>query len=390
MHKIWMVIGLLAAELVLAQTPPRLRTPVVENQGQVSAAQLEGQAQRFPQTFFLEGPGDRQVVALTFDDGPSLDTPALLDTLKKEGVKATFFWQGQNVLAHPEIVRRAVAEGHTVANHSFSHPNLSKMEEGGFWWDLQLAKTQSAFQQVVGFQPALMRPPYGFLNDGQIKALQARSVHAILWSVDSADWYHTWKISNESLASAQIHEVVAQYLHPEAIVLLHDSGGRTRRPTVAAVQTLIPAIRAKGYQFVTVDQLLKVPAKLTSAQQAANQPSLDATLQQFLVLFNEPDAAIRAAGWGKILSDDYLHVSAEGVLRGVPAYAGLVTQLRTQIAGLKLELTTPVQQLGEQALFGWRVMDAAGTTVAKGVNVLQLAADGRIKQNTVYNDRQLQ
>ncbi|WP_157670249.1 polysaccharide deacetylase family protein [Chitinibacter sp. GC72] len=261
--------SLMLSHLVLAQTPPRLRTPVIDNRGQVPAATLERQAQQFPATFFLEGAGDKKEIAFTFDDGPSADTPALLDVLKKENVKATFFWLGQSVLQHPDIVKRALAEGHVLANHSFSHPNLSKMADDAQWWDAQLQRTQQAFQKVVGFQPAMMRPPYGFLNDSQISKLKEQGMTAILWSVDSADWYHIWQNNADDVASGKIDVVIRQYIHPEAIVLMHDAGGRGRQPTVMAVQALIPALREQGYRFTTVDRLLGIPAKLPASAKAS-------------------------------------------------------------------------------------------------------------------------
>lgn len=263
------VIGVLvSASIANAQTPPRLRTPFVENWGQIPPAVLDRQAKEFAGTYFLEGPGDRKEIAFTYDDGPSLDTPALLDLLKKENVKVTFFWQGSQIEQFPETVRRALAEGHTLANHSYNHPDLSKLEDGGVWWQDQLEKTQQAYQKVVGFQPAMMRPPYGFLNDSQIKSLQGKGMKAILWSVDSADWFHTHQNKMDELASNAIENVIRQYIHPEAIVLMHDSGGRGRKPTILATSRLIPELKKQGYQFTTVDKLLNIPAKLAAAPAA--------------------------------------------------------------------------------------------------------------------------
>ncbi|WP_051534558.1 polysaccharide deacetylase family protein [Deefgea rivuli] len=255
--------ALLAGQSVMAQTPPRLRTPYIEAWNQLPPAEMERQAKAFPETFFIEGPGDRKEIALTYDDGPSEDTPALLDLLKQQQVKATFFWQGQNVLKYPEIVKRALAEGHVLANHSFNHPNLTELPADNAWWDQQLAKTQQAYQKVVGFQPSMMRPPYGFLGDAQIKALKDKKMQAILWSVDSADWFHTYQNSVDEVASGKIVSVVLQYIHPEAIVLLHDAGGRGRKPTIMASATLIPQLKQQGYRFTTVDKLLNIPAKLS-------------------------------------------------------------------------------------------------------------------------------
>jgi peptidoglycan/xylan/chitin deacetylase (PgdA/CDA1 family) len=87
-------------------------------------------------------------------------------------------------------------------------------------------------------------------------------MYTILWSVDTADWYHTHKNSFDELAASKIASVVHDYLHPEAIVLMHDSGGRGRKPTIIAVAQLIPELKRKGYRFTTVDQLLNIPSKL--------------------------------------------------------------------------------------------------------------------------------
>jgi peptidoglycan/xylan/chitin deacetylase (PgdA/CDA1 family) len=265
-----MITGvLLMTTTAYAQTPPRLRTPFVENWGQIPPAVLDRQAKEFAGTYFLEGPGDRKEIAFSYDDGPSLDTPALLDLLKKENVKVTFFWQGSQIEQFPDTVRRALAEGHTLANHSYNHPDLSKLEDGGVWWKDQLEKTQLAYQKVVGFQPSMMRPPYGFLSDTQIKSLQSKGMKAILWSVDSADWFHIYQNKMDELASNAIENVIRQYIHPEAIVLMHDSGGRGRKPTIMATARLIPELRKQGYQFTTVDKLLNIPAKLNTSEVTA-------------------------------------------------------------------------------------------------------------------------
>ncbi len=245
-----------------AQTPPHLRTPFVENWEQVPPAKLAQQAKDFPNTFYLEGPGDRQEIALTFDDGPSADTPALLDLLKKENIKATFFWQGSQIEKYPDIARRAYAEGHTLANHSYNHPRLIPLENGNAWWTQQIEKTQTVYQKVLGIQPSMMRPPYGFLSDSQVQFLQQKNMAAILWSVDSADWFHTYKNSNNDNAAAKITSVIQEYIHPEAIVLMHDSGGRGRKPTIMAVTQLIPELKKQGYSFTTVDRLLDIPPLL--------------------------------------------------------------------------------------------------------------------------------
>jgi len=103
---------------------------------------------------------DGPYIAMTFDDGPSAKlTPKLLDLLAAHHIKATFFLIGENVAEHPEIVAREVREGHEIANHSWSHPNLAKMSDDGVRG--QLRKTEDAIRSAIGNRPTLMRPPYG-------------------------------------------------------------------------------------------------------------------------------------------------------------------------------------------------------------------------------------
>lgn len=382
---VFVLVAILSTSISVAQTPARLRTPVVENRGQVSAAELERQARQLPNAFYLEGPGERKQLALTFDDGPSEDTAALLDVLKQENVKATFFWQGQNVLQYPQLVKRAIAEGHTLANHSFNHPNLTKLEADQQWWTEQIQKTQAAFEKVAGFQPALMRPPYGFIHDSQVQALQQQGIKTILWSVDSADWYHIWQNSVDTAASAQIESVIKQYVHPEAIVLLHDAGGRGRKPTVMAVKALIPQLRQQGYSFTTVDQLLNIPAKLKASTAIQAAPSLEQILATFFQLHNHANAP----DWARVLDDDFVLNSAAGQVRGIQGYREYMQQLHQQFPGLKIESLGAVSQVNQQALFGWRLLDQQGAQIAQGVNTVQLGAAGKIKTLHVYMDRKL-
>ncbi|MBE9609352.1 polysaccharide deacetylase family protein [Chitinilyticum piscinae] len=242
-----------------AASEQKVRTPFIENWGQVPLAQLERQASQYPGVYFLNGAAEEKVIALTFDDGPSQFTPELLDVLKKHQVKATFFVLGKSVERSPELVKRAQAEGHTIGNHSWDHPNLSEMQ-GDAYWDKQLKPTQDALKKLLGFEPALMRPPYGFLTDAQVADLGKRKMKAILWSVASDDWF---LIHTMTQGSAQaIGKQVQQYAHPGAIVLAHDAGGRTRQPTIEAMDALIPELKKQGYRFVTVDQLLGVKPAL--------------------------------------------------------------------------------------------------------------------------------
>jgi peptidoglycan/xylan/chitin deacetylase (PgdA/CDA1 family) len=131
---------------------------------------------------------DGPYIALTFDDGPDKKlTPELLDLLAKHHIKATFFVLGQLVTENPEIVARAVREGHEIGNHSWSHPNFLKMSDEGV--RKQLRQTDDAIKQATGSRPTLMRPPYGNLNTRQKNWVHDEfGYRIILWDVDPFDW----------------------------------------------------------------------------------------------------------------------------------------------------------------------------------------------------------
>ena len=127
-------------------------------------------------------------LAMTFDDGPSAEyTPRLLDMLKARHIKATFFLIGKNVQAHPELVRRIIAEGHEVGNHTWDHPQLSKLTDAQATDEIE--KTQNAIRAACGVTPTLLRPPYGALNKPEHFWIpQELKLNVIYWTVDTEDW----------------------------------------------------------------------------------------------------------------------------------------------------------------------------------------------------------
>jgi peptidoglycan/xylan/chitin deacetylase (PgdA/CDA1 family) len=183
-------------------------------------------------------------VAMTFDDGPHPElTPKLLDELKKRDIRATFYVVGRNVVEYPDIVKRMVAEGHEVANHSWSHPALTKLSADGV--RKQMDDTTAAIRQACGVTPVTMRPPYGATNAGLNRRLaEDYKMKVILWSVDPQDW----KYRNAARVQAQILENTK----PGAIILAHD----IHASTIAAMPGTFDGLLAKGYKFVTVSELL--------------------------------------------------------------------------------------------------------------------------------------
>jgi peptidoglycan/xylan/chitin deacetylase (PgdA/CDA1 family) len=183
---------------------------------------------------------------MTFDDGPSAEyTPRLLDLLKARHLKATFFLVGKNVEAHPDLVRRIIAEGHEVGDHTWDHPQLSKLSDAQATDDIE--KTQDAIRAACGVTPVLLRPPYGALNKPEhVWIPQRLKLNVIYWSVDTEDW--------KNPGAATITQRVLAGARPGAIILQHDIHGQTIDAMPAALDGLI----TKGYHLVTVSELIKM------------------------------------------------------------------------------------------------------------------------------------
>ena len=195
-------------------------------------------------------------IAITFDDGPNPElTPRLLDMLKERGIKATFFVVGKNVEEYPAIVARMAAEGHEIANHSWSHPSLTKLGFESF--RKQIESTTDAIAKATGKRPVLMRPPYGATSANLNKRLNEQfGLKVILWSVDPLDW----KYRN----SNRVYNAIIQNTRPGSIILAHDIHGTT----VAAMPATLDTLLAKGYKFVTVSELIamEVPPQLAKKE----------------------------------------------------------------------------------------------------------------------------
>ena len=198
-------------------------------------------------------------IAITFDDGPNPElTPRLLDMLKERGIKATFFVVGKNVEEYPGIVTRMASDGHEVANHSWSHPALTKLGVESF--RKQIENTNQAIANATGKRPVLMRPPYGATSVSLNKRLNEQfGLKVILWSVDPLDW----KYRN----SDRVYNSIIQNTRPGSIILAHD----IHATTVAAMPATLDALLAKGYKFVTVSELIamEVPPQLAKKDAAA-------------------------------------------------------------------------------------------------------------------------
>ena len=194
----------------------------------------------------VHGSRDRRTIALTFDDGPDpARTPALLDALGELGVPATFFVLGEFADAHPELCARIAREGHELGNHTYTHPYLP-LQRSRSVAD-QLARTDAAIARATGVVPALARPPYGGRSPRNVRAFERAGKRVVLWDVNSYDW--------KGAPGADVAQRIVERARPGSIVLMHD-GGRDHAGTLDAVKLAVPALRAQGYELVTVSRAL--------------------------------------------------------------------------------------------------------------------------------------
>ncbi len=192
----------------------------VENLNFTVPAKLQGTT-----IYHVQPSNNEKVIALTLDDGPWPNTTLkMLDILKQNDVKATFFWVGQTLQAHPEIAKRVVAEGHAIGNHTWHH-----------WY--------RRMDQVF-------RPPGGVLNNGLAAYAKSQKYAVVMWSQTSAD--------TDPRAKSQVFvKNVLRDAKPGSIVLMHDGGGDRQR-TVQALPEIISKLKQQGYRFVTVPELLEM------------------------------------------------------------------------------------------------------------------------------------
>jgi peptidoglycan/xylan/chitin deacetylase (PgdA/CDA1 family) len=238
------VISWAAAEDTPAASPSPTPSPA-------SSPEASGAASK-PATWFsvnVDGP----YIAMTFDDGPSPETtPRLLDILKQRNIKATFFMIGQNAERNPTIVQRILAEGHEIGNHSWTHPQLSKLSDDRVTEEIN--KTQAAIKNASGYTPVLLRPPYGAITSRQKEWIEKQfGLSVIIWSVDPFDWKRP--------GASVIEQRILSGARPGAIILSHD----IHKQTVDAMPATLDALAQKGFKFVTVSQLIAMNKPKSSA-----------------------------------------------------------------------------------------------------------------------------
>lgn len=197
---------------------------------------------RIQNTIHNNSNGDKiRYVALSYDDGPNpIYTEQLLEVLEKENVRASFFMMGKQVEAYPKLVKKVAEGGHLIGNHTYSHVNVCQLPETRVKEEIQ--KTNELIFDACGQSPEWFRPPFGCNREKLIATLD---MYQIFWNVDPLDW----SVQN----TGTIVNHVLKYVSDGDIILMHDA----YPTTVEATKILIPKLRAMGYSFVTVDEMIQ-------------------------------------------------------------------------------------------------------------------------------------
>ncbi len=187
-------------------------------------------------------------VALTFDDGPHpYNTDKVLDLLAAYSIPATFFVIGVNAEHYPAPLRRAVAEGHEIGNHTYSHPRLTGQNAASFAEELE--KTEEIIRSIAGVRPVFFRPPMGIRDDVVRAVAEEKGYELVLWTIDTRDW--------AGASASSIEKNIFDHVTDGSIILCHDYvSGECH--TLEALEHVIPVLLEQGYEFVTVSGLIRM------------------------------------------------------------------------------------------------------------------------------------
>jgi peptidoglycan-N-acetylglucosamine deacetylase len=214
-----------------------------------------------PLSYDIDQIGDaKNKIVISFDDGPDPRwTPRILDILKQKQVPAVFFVVGEAANSAPKLLKREYNEGHEIGNHTFTHPNFDEISHTQLKWELNL--TQRLIESTLGVKSLLFRPPYGIDHQpeyaeevAQLPYPQDMGYIIVGQRIDPDDWRAT-QDSAQRPAKEIADDVLRQVAKGGNVMLLHDGGG-DREQTVLALPLIIDELRAKGYQFTSVSDLL--------------------------------------------------------------------------------------------------------------------------------------
>lgn len=191
-----------------------------------------------------------KLLALSFDDGPDVATPEILDVLGEFEVRATFFVLGRQIRDREDILVRMRDEGHELGNHAFNHVSLAESSDALI--ESELAETSTAIERVTGVRPRLVRPPYGSGAERVAPLARRLGMEVVLWTNMPVDWDGS---DAEAISWRMLQQTVS-----DDVVVLHDGadGGGDRQPTVDALRAALPEWLSSGYRIVTISELLRV------------------------------------------------------------------------------------------------------------------------------------
>ena len=219
-------------ELPVEQPPAEEQTPLAPE----PAPEPEPEPEPYPNP-------EKPMLALTFDDGPGSYTDRLLDAFAQHGGKGTFFMVGRYISSFPDTVCRMAEEGHQLANHSWSHAELTKLKPAAI--TAEIMDTRNKIFEVAGVETKLVRLPYGSTNKTVRAVAEETESTLVRWTVDPQDWRYR--------DADTVYNAVMERVKDGSIVLVHD----IHPTTVDAMERLIPDLQAAGYQLVTVSELIE-------------------------------------------------------------------------------------------------------------------------------------
>ncbi len=224
---------------------------------------------------FRHHTNDCMKIALTFDDGPSpIHTPAILDYLAEEDIRATFFVVGSQARMCPDLLRREEAAGHEIGNHTDSHPRLSCAPFDGVSCGAGALASQSAalraeieacadtVYETTEIRTTLFRPPEGYCTETISAVCSEMDYRIILWNIDTRDW------DRATTDASAVAKSILDTVEPGDIILFHDCVSRKNSLTLDALRQIVPELKARGYQFVTVSELIGTDAAFSVTESA--------------------------------------------------------------------------------------------------------------------------
>lgn len=190
-------------------------------------------------------PTHEMKVALTFDDGPSnSNTQEILDILKEENVKATFFLLGENFCGNEDLIRHIVVLGHDIGLHTYSHPNIYKLKYQEV--KKEIVSNIRGIENIIGYAPQIIRPPYGIVTPDFLNICLELDLTVIAWSVDTVDWKKGQTVQG-------VLDIIKSETNAGSIILMHDKSSNSK-VTRMALRKVIKYIKNEGYYFTTLSE----------------------------------------------------------------------------------------------------------------------------------------